>query len=66
MWLVGATLDLRFTRLSPASPIVPAATSAATPLDLTVLDVPAKLNQYVDYSGLCGIGFCPRLFPRPR
>jgi hypothetical protein len=52
-WLVGATLDFRFTRSLCAPSYGARGGSCYDPASLVVLEVAAKVDQYVDYAQFC-------------
>jgi len=52
-WLVGATLDFSFTRSICAPHYGPRGGSCYDPASLVVLEVAAKVDQYVDYARFC-------------
>jgi len=52
-WLVGATIDFRFTRSICAPHYGPRGGSCDDPASLVVLDVAAKVDQYVDSARFC-------------
>src|SRR5712691_13403447 len=52
-WLVGATLDFRFTRAICAPHYGPRGGPCYAPARLVVLEVAAKMDQYVDYARFC-------------
>jgi len=53
-WLVGATLDFSFTRSLCAPYYGTRGGSCYDPASLVVLEVAAKVDQYVDYAQFCG------------
>jgi hypothetical protein len=53
-WLVGATLDFSFTRSLCAPYYGTRGGSCYDPASLVVLEVAAKMDQYVDYAQFCG------------
>jgi hypothetical protein len=52
-WLVGATIDLSFTRALCAASYGTRGGRCYDPASLVVLEVAAKVDQYVDYAGFC-------------
>ena len=52
-WLVGATLDFRFTRSLCAPHYGARGNDGYDPASLVVLEVAAKVDQYVDYAHFC-------------
>ena len=52
-WLVGATLDFSFTRALCAPPYGTRGGRCYDPASLIVLEVAAKVDQYVDYAQFC-------------
>ena len=52
-WLVGATLDFSFTRSICAPHYSPRGGPCYDPASLVVLEVAAKVDQYVDYARFC-------------
>src|SRR2546425_2617630 len=52
-WLVGVTLDFRFTRSLCAPSYGSRGGSCYDPASLVVLEVAAKVDQYVDYAQFC-------------
>ena len=52
-WLVGATIDLSFTRSLCAPYYGTRGSSCYDPASLVVLEVAAKVDQYVDYARFC-------------
>ena len=52
-WLVGATIDFRFTRSLCAPHYGSRGGSCYDPASLVVLEVAAKVDQYVDYARFC-------------
>ncbi len=52
-WLVGATLDFSFTRSICAPHYGPRGGPCYDPASLIVLEVAAKVDQYVDYARFC-------------
>jgi hypothetical protein len=53
-WLVGATVDFSFTRSLCAPSYGTRGGSCYDPASLVVLEVAAKVDQYVDYAQFCG------------
>ena len=53
-WLVGATLDFSFTRALCAPHYGARGNGCYDPVSLVVLEVAAKVDQYVDYAHFCG------------
>jgi hypothetical protein len=53
-WLVGATLDFSFTRAICAPHYGARGNGCYDPASLVVLEVAAKVDQYVDYAHFCG------------
>ena len=53
-WLVGATMDFRFTRAICAPHDGVRGGPCDDPASLVVLEVAAKVDQYVDYAHFCG------------
>lgn len=53
-WLVGATMDFSFTRSLCAPHYGARGNCCYDPASLVVLEVAAKLDQYVDYACFCG------------
>src|SRR5215471_3338026 len=53
-WLVGATLDFRFTRALCAPPYGARGSGCYDPVSLVVLAVAATVDQDVDYAHFCG------------
>jgi hypothetical protein len=53
-WLVGATLDFSFTRSICAPHYGARGGPCYDPASLVVLEVAAKVDQYVDYARFCG------------
>ena len=53
-WLVGATLDFSFTRSLCAPHYGARGNCCYDPASLVVLEVAAKVDQYVDYAHFCG------------
>ena len=52
-WLVGVTLDFSFTRSLCASAYGSRGGSCYDPASLVVLEVAAKVDQYIDYAQFC-------------
>jgi hypothetical protein len=52
-WLVGATLDFSFTRALCAPHYGARGNGCYDPVSLVVLEVAAKVDQYVDYAHFC-------------
>jgi hypothetical protein len=52
-WLVGATLDFSFTRSLCAASYGSRGGSCYDPASLVVLEVAAKVDQYIDYAQFC-------------
>src|SRR5688572_28592753 len=52
-WLIGATLDLSFTRSLCATSYGARGGSCYDPASLVFLEVAAKVDQYVDYALFC-------------
>jgi hypothetical protein len=53
-WLIGATLDLSFTRSICAPYYGARGGHCYDPASLVVLEVAASVDQYVDYARFCG------------
>ena len=53
-WLVGATIDFSFTRSICAAHYGSRGSHCYDPASLVVLEVLAKVDQYVDYARFCG------------